>query len=587
MLLASATREDQLRRARELLASVRDALVEFGATDADRAALAASIRQLDELFLVVVVGEFNAGKSAFINALIGQRVLAEGVTPTTAQIQLVQYGYGNRRITNNDGLQVITAPIDLLRELHLVDTPGTNAIQREHERLTTDFVPRSDLVLFVTSADRPFTESERLFLGSIRQWGKKIVLVVNKADILATAAERAEVLTFVRDNARALIGTTVDVFAVSARLALRAKQGEPALWAPSGFETLETYLDTTLDAPNRFQLKLASPLGVAQALAARYALIANERLALMHEDLDVLGDVDRQLAIYREDLRRGFELRMTGVEKVLGDMEARGMRYFESTLRIGRVIDLMNRARVQKEFEDEVVADAPADIERRVTELIDWLVDQDFRQWQAVTGTLADRRRQHAQRILDAPDVGSFHDERARLIDSVGREAQRVVETYDRRRESEAIADQARIAVTAAAAAGGAALGLGTLITVAASTVAADVTGILLASVVLGIGFLIIPARRRRAKAVLQQKIAALRLRLTTALRKEFETAQEHSHRRLADASAPYARFVRAEEQRWSGAGRRLSDLQHRVAALLQDLSTAPAPAAPLPVDKP
>ena len=74
----------QLISGRQLLAEIRDALVRFGAADADQAALKASIRQLDEFFLLVVVGEFNAGKSAFINALVGQKVLAEGVTPTTA-----------------------------------------------------------------------------------------------------------------------------------------------------------------------------------------------------------------------------------------------------------------------------------------------------------------------------------------------------------------------------------------------------------------------------------------------------------------------------------------------------------------------
>ena len=106
----------------------------------------------------------------------------------------------------------------------------------------------------------------------------------------------------------------------------------------------------------------------------------------MQEDLALLADIERQLALYREDLARGFELRMAAVEKVLADMEVRGHRYFEDTLRIGRVVDLLNRARVQKEFEDKVVADAPrADRARASTELIDWLVDQDFRQWQAVT----------------------------------------------------------------------------------------------------------------------------------------------------------------------------------------------------------
>ena len=72
----------------------------------------------------------------------------------------------------------------LLRDIHIVDTPGTNAIMREHERITAEFVPRSDLVLFVTSADRPFTETERAFLEQIRGWGKKVVVVINKIDIL-------------------------------------------------------------------------------------------------------------------------------------------------------------------------------------------------------------------------------------------------------------------------------------------------------------------------------------------------------------------------------------------------------------------
>src|SRR5688572_8085304 len=160
--------EAQLAVARELLATLRDTLTQFGAAGDDQAALAASMRQLDELFLLVVVGEFNAGKSAFINALLGQMLLHEGVTPTTAQIQVLKHGDTVTRGISPDGVHVVTAPVELLRDVHIVDTPGTNAIIREHERLTTEFVPRSDLVVFITSADRPFTETERLLLGSIR-----------------------------------------------------------------------------------------------------------------------------------------------------------------------------------------------------------------------------------------------------------------------------------------------------------------------------------------------------------------------------------------------------------------------------------
>src|SRR6185436_18783460 len=116
----------QLSQARELLALLRETLAEFGVAADDRAALAASIRQLDELFLIVIVGEFNAGKSAFINALLGRSVVEEGVTPTTAHIQLLKYGDAVTSQIDAERLRTLTAPVDLLRDLHIVDTPGTN-----------------------------------------------------------------------------------------------------------------------------------------------------------------------------------------------------------------------------------------------------------------------------------------------------------------------------------------------------------------------------------------------------------------------------------------------------------------------------
>ena len=90
----------------------------------------------------------------------------------------------DRKSPGERGIWVQHAPVDILRKISIVDTPGTNAIMRDHEALTAEFIPRSDLVLFITSADRPFTESERSFLTQIQEWGKKIVLVVNKIDIL-------------------------------------------------------------------------------------------------------------------------------------------------------------------------------------------------------------------------------------------------------------------------------------------------------------------------------------------------------------------------------------------------------------------
>lgn len=79
-----------------------------------------------------------------------------------------------------DGLFVRRLPAALLREMNIVDTPGTNVILERQQRLTEEYVPRADLVLFVLSADRPLSESELAFLKYIRQWRKKVLFVVNK-----------------------------------------------------------------------------------------------------------------------------------------------------------------------------------------------------------------------------------------------------------------------------------------------------------------------------------------------------------------------------------------------------------------------
>lgn len=565
--ILDASHDELLAAERRVLARLQTALARVDTAADQQAALTRSIEQLDEIFLLVIVGEFNAGKSAFINALVGAQVAPEGVTPTTARITILQWGETTTRTVNAQGIEVVTAPTPLLEEIRIVDTPGTNAIIREHEALTTEFVPRSDIVLFVTSADRPFTETERAFLEQIRGWGKKVVLVINKIDILASPADVEEVRTFVADNARTLLGFRPEVFPVSARHARPAQDGDSQARDASGFDVLEQFIAATLDAPGRIRLKLLNPLGVASAVVERHLALVRERLTLLGEDLATLGTVEDQLALYQQDLARGFELRMAEIDRILVDLETRGRDYFDNTLRIGRVFDLLNRSRIQHEFEQQVVGRSPEQIEERVGDLVDWLVAADLRQWQAVTEHLADRRRRYHDRIV-GEDSSRFHYDRTRLIDAVGREAQRVVDSYDRRQEAQQIADNARAAVATAAAAGATAVGLGTLVTMAATTAAADVTGLALASVAAAVSFFVLPAKRRKAREQMRARIGRLRQDLSTALHRQFSIEIERSGERIREGIAPYSRFVRAEERKLQDVDAELSAINAEIATL-------------------
>ena len=537
-----------------LLADEKDALsnlllrlAEMEVPPGSLATLQKATQQLDELFLIVVVGEFNAGKSALINAMLGEKVLAEGVTPTTSRVTLIKWGETKTETVVDEGYAIVTYPLPLLKEVNIVDSPGTNAIIRQHERLTNEFVPRSDLVLFITSVDRPFTESERSFLELIRNWGKKVVVVINKVDILENEAELAQVEEFVRTNARQLFGMDPEIFPVSARLALRAKLGEPQYWIPSRFEALEGYIKDTLDDSSRLKLKLLNPLGVGLHLVERFEHITTERLDMLQEDVTRLQNVDAQLDLYQQDMSRDFDFRMADLENILLEMEQRGQEYFDDTIRLQHIFDLIHKDRIQQEFERYVVADVPQKLEKKVAELIDWMVEANFRQWQGVHDNLAERQRTHQDRLIGEPAIGTFHLDRQRLIDTVASGAQQVVETYDKTLEAQAIAQSAQDSVAALAAVEVSALSLGAVITMLATTAAMDATGIILASVVALLGLFVIPSRRRQAKEDLRLRMAELREELSGTLRTHFEHEIAVSIQKLRESIEPYTRFVQSE----------------------------------------
>lgn len=546
-------REQDLRaREQELLDRLATALGRFG-TDVDPDDLRRfrdARDQLTGLFLLVVAGEFNSGKSSFINALLGERVLPEGVTPTTDRINLLRHGPEVSEQLLEAFLLERTYPSDLLREITIVDTPGTNAIIRRHEELTRDFIPRADLVLFVTSADRPFTESERGFLEQIREWGKKIVFVVNKIDILPRPEDRHQVLEFVREHAQTLLGEPPRLFPVSARDAIGARAADSVdAWGASGFGAMEEYLVRTLDQEERIRLKLLNPLNVGLRLSAKYKDVAFQRLTLLAGDIETIQSIDRQLALVHDEMVRDVEPRLARLDVLLSDMERRGHRFFEETIRIGRIRSLMDSEGVRRAFEREVIGDTATQLEAETGRVIDWIVERNLKAWQDVSGYI-DRRQIDRHREGMLGEVGtSFTYNRQALLESIGRVAREVIGTYDREAEARAIANdvQGTFATTALAQVG--ALGLGTLVITMLTGAAADVTGLLLASALAVSGFYVIPRRRRQAQREFAGRIAELRRRLRDGLTRQVHLEIAQSAERINEAIAPYRRFVQSTQQ--------------------------------------
>ncbi len=339
------------------------------------------------------------------------------------------------------------------------------------------------------------------------------------------------------------------------------------LLASSRFPALEEAIVKTLDEGERVRLKLLNPLGVAERLASRSREVADGRLGLLHDDFAALETIERQLSLYREDMQREFRFRLADVDNILHELEGRGVAFFDDTVRFSKIFELLDKKRVKADFERQVVGDMPQRIDRKVTEVIDWMVGAELRQWQGVLELLAERQHRHAGRIVGHAGRG-FELDRNRLLDSVGRAAQRSVESYDQEREALRLADSVKTAVQGTALTEIGAVGLGALLTHLAATAAADATGLIAAGTVAVLGLFILPNRRSEAKRDLRRKIAALREQLMGTLTAQFDREIEASEHRIGEAVAPYTRFVRAEREHLQEARARLAETGTGIARL-------------------
>jgi small GTP-binding protein len=569
----STNAEAILRQERQLMLSLRGLLDDLEAAPTELTALDRALLQLDELFLLVVVGEYNSGKSAFINALMGRRLLQEGVTPTTTQVHRLRFGPESRIVTAEGDFVTVQAPVDWLRDINLVDTPGTNAVILRHQEITEDYVPRADLVLFVTSADRPFSESERAFLSRIREWGKKVIIVLNKVDLFSTEAELAQVTRFIEEHARELLGLQPQIFSISARAGLQAKESaDPALrarlWADSRMEPLESYILTTLDARERLRLKLANPLGIAKQMARRGRVLLESRQALLREDVVTVKTIEDELVAYEGDMRRDFSFRLSAIDNELYAMAERGNRFFDETIRLTRVFDLARPERVRAQFQEAVVADTAARIDAHAQELIDWMVSADLQQWQGITNYLNRRMARRQEDLVgwpagEAPErlQSGFAYHRRELLETVGRAAREVVERYNPKAQTAELAESLQRAVAQTALIEIGALGLGALLVKVLALTVADITGLLAAGAVAALGLYVIPYKRKQAKHSLEQRIGEVRQHLATTMTDQFHAEISRSVKRIRDAIRPYTRFVESHQSRLVEIARSLHDI--------------------------
>ena len=324
-------------------AAIREALSDLAAL-AEQAGMRSTARDIreqrlpkldEERFTLVVLGEFNHGKSTFINALLGKPILPTGITPTTAVLSHLRHGSklgaelvfdsGERRPVAPEALAdwltvegqgrraaapgadagkqadplsyvEVTVPAPFLRNgVTVVDTPGVNDINEQRADITYGYIPRADAAVFLLDANQILTASERQFLEEriLRSSRDRLVFVVTKADVLEPP-ELEQALAFARQHLEPIV-PEAPLFAVSAKRALAGDE------AGGRMQPLLGHLQLTLGAERR---RLIHDHALADA--GRLAGFLRQSLAMRRRSLQLpVAELQERVARAQERLRVG------------------------------------------------------------------------------------------------------------------------------------------------------------------------------------------------------------------------------------------------------------------------------------------
>ncbi|MBE2267422.1 MAG: dynamin family protein [Anaerolinea sp.] len=409
----AAFREGEIK----LLTEIATALADNPAAAEDRRRLLDVAQDLREMFfLVVIIGEFNAGKSSVINALLGDELLAMGITPTTDAIHVIRYNETTTRKPNvrEDGIHEWTHPNTGAPGVALVDTPGTGSVFQKHEKIAKEFLHRSDLVIFVISAKRAFAETERLYLELAKSYGKKIVLVVNQIDLL-NPNELREVRGFVERQAKDLLDFEPLIFLVSAKDALQARRnGQPEA---GSIEAVRAHLRGVFSEAPPAKQKLLAQLDTAERIIKHYYDAARARWDLVSVDTTKVRDIQRELETQSGGLGGQLARARADIDTVFEGMRQRGLNFINQRLSLRNIGRSFSREALQAEFTETVVGQALREIDTATNDYINALIDNSRQYWRGVISRL--NQLKDLLQEVGGLDAGMYAEQREALEEAI------------------------------------------------------------------------------------------------------------------------------------------------------------------------
>ena len=502
--------------------------------------LRSAIENLENLFLIVFVGEFSTGKSSIINALIGEKVLEEGITPTTDKISIIRYG-DTKGSETEDGIHTITVPEKSLENLFFVDTPGTNVTIEQHEKITQDFIPRADIIFFIIGAERAVTGSESEFIQFLKEdWKKNIVFLLNKIDIASNEDEFQNLLDHSSSELERIFNIQPHIIPISAKLELE----EPGNSA-SGFDKLKKYLYETLSEEEKVRIKIVSALDLSEKLAAETEDSIDESIEKIKSDVEKLNDFENRIDGMKEDVVTNSSQFTERIKGRLLEFKNRGVEFIDGLIRFENVLKLIRKDKIAKEFEQNVSLQTVKEIEKDLDDMVAWTENS--------TKNIFDSALKFYRDSIEEENTGlttPFMQHRLKLMDTVRSELEIRKQQIDPKVLGSNLVDSARTAVASVLGVQVGSLALGATVVSAFSSFIVDITGILTTVALVATAFAILPRKRSNAMKEFSSKVDNLTAELTTSVKSQLVRDLDNVRLQVIDSVSPLRNFYRTEEQK-------------------------------------
>ena len=380
------------------------------------------LKELRRPFLVCFCGETNSGKSTLINGLFGEKLCEVSDRPNTEKIIKYQFGKNKRSEDANAHVVERFLPIEFLREFHLVDTPGSDALISGNTEAIEKFLPIADLLVFAFPGDNPWgAHTWQLVARLPSAMLKNVIFVLQQADLKSEDDLRI-IVGHMEKLGEQKTGETPRIFPISAKLAWEAKSGEgisEEIWQQSGFPSLEAFIERKVSGNFERHRVLRDIWDATQSALNRIEQGIQERRITLDSDEYFLKEIETEVHVRRDSQVTAFSRKFSALSDVFLEQGQDSLGALNSQLSLLQSLySLFRRERLPTSIEKRLIEAVKNAVESHAGKDGSELVQNCRKHWETAVPRIEERLEQTPPDFNI--DADSLSGARQRFIDRLG-----------------------------------------------------------------------------------------------------------------------------------------------------------------------